>query len=293
VKKSCTKLLACRPNLWWIRFVANALIPVLLVPGTACITVDASVSRHQEQSQPFSTQQEYAVEGFTWSKGSILVEVRPENRCVDITTTTTTTTRHRLKGGHILGSWIGLAAVTALVFILQPQPVSERTPINPAVCESAQYRDLPICKSYWQAKADYESSKKTLNIYRGVMVGVDALSLYATFKAVAKANEKPEKIDTAQTKETHCAPTCEVVGKVAYLRVILDGTAWCLVLGTIGPDNKVAVPEDFRSRQARSLPPKARAELLSKPLDAVFLRGEVVVPDCKDRHDCNFWVPRK
>lgn len=269
-----------------------AAVLLLSFATISCVTVEKSVSLESQTGKPEVSTRSFKVSGFRETDGAVTVLIEPSLSCTETVTRTTTTARKRFRTGAVIGSVLLLAGLTALAFSYRVPPVEERTPLNPALCEGP-YRDHPICKEYWDAKAAVESEEQLVTVFKGVMVGVDLLSLYNILRASKQVAEAVPKVDVAESRSKQCVPQCNVESQLAYIRLRLGGEYWCLDLGRVTPGNRLALPADFFARRAPLLPAAARSEVLSRPAVDLLYSGTIVIPGCGERRDCRMWLSSK
>lgn len=148
--------------------------------------------------------------------------------------------------------------------------------------------------TYVTATGQANPTDEEQSVPKGALATLIALDVAAVVAAVNAAKDDQVTVENTVVgaATTSCTDSCVLARREAFLRTDLAGQAWCLSLGAIGGDNRLAVSRTALLNQARRLPVAARKEFESRPLDALFWRSQVVVPACGDRYDCNFWQSR-
>lgn len=269
-----------------------AVFTILYVGLVSCVSVQRTIGTSVSIGRPEKSKSTFEIAGGGGGRGATEITIRPSQSCSTTETTTTTTTKKVFKKMHALGAVLGAALLTSLVFSLEPESVEEKWGPAAELCETV-LRDYIYCNRYFEDKKTADSQERLIQIYQGSMVAADLITVWRLFRAGAEVRRTAPVTRTTRESSTQCAVDCDPTGKHAYLRVAIKRQNWCLDLGRIGSGGTLYIPPTFQLDQAARLPKEIRGAFLSEPMEAVFFKGEVVVPECGEPHDCLFWAEAK
>ena len=259
----------------------------LLVQG-GCATRSYDIVSTERIDKTFTEEKRVHVDGAREMEGgTIRIQVTPTRDCVEATPVTVTERSKKLNKSVFAGWILGLTGLTYYSATTRVTPAAERT--IPSDCQTYMKGSRAFESVCEPVKGEQEERLKR-NMYLGLSVTLDVGALFMFKSAIREASKAPERsVRQGQTVVT-CTMSCNYVGKRAYVMVALDKRDWCLEIGRIRPDNSLEVPSSFWRETARRLPESARREFQYLHREAIFDDPtRLVIPECGDRHDCQFW----